>query len=145
MIDCNDNPTPVTRHLVPESQRMAVVADLFDIHFPLRLEPVIYGITREMTQGQYQGGYWLFYTLENGGFYMSPDDNNRIFNVRCNNHWQGTLSADALGVVSCLYAYSHLSFSRYKDFGQLCGRHFHQLREYVIDHAEAAAILGAID
>ena len=36
---------PVTRELVPEDQRMAVTEKLFGIHFPLQMEPVIYGIT----------------------------------------------------------------------------------------------------
>ena len=73
MNDYKEEPTPVTRQLVPEDQRLAVVEQLFGIHFPLRTEPVIYGQTGKMTQGQYRGGYWHFYTLDNGGFYMAPE------------------------------------------------------------------------
>ena len=136
--------TTITRHLVPEGQRLAVVADLFGAHFPLRLEPVIYGITERMTQGQYSGGYWLFYSLDGGGFYMAPDDD-RVFTVSCDNYWRGQLSADALGIVSCLYAFSHLSFSGPESFARNCAEHYHRLRQYMMDHAEVAAILGAID
>ena len=32
----------VTRELVPEDRRTAVAERLFGIHFPLRLEPVVY-------------------------------------------------------------------------------------------------------
>jgi hypothetical protein len=144
MIDCNDNPTPITRHLVPESQRLAVVNGLFRMHFPMRLEPFIYRITHKMTQGQYSGGYWLFYTLDNAGFYMAPDDD-RIFTVSCENNWQGPLSADALGIVCTLYAYSHLSFGGPEAFARICADHYHRLRYFMMDHAEVAAILGAID
>ena len=144
MIDCNDNPIHITRHLVPEDQRLAVVEQLFGIHFPLRTEPVIYGQTGKMTQGQYRGGYWHFYTLDNGGFYMAPEGD-QTYLVSCDNYWQGELSADALGIVACLYAYSHLSFSRYQAFAQICAQHYHFLREFMMDHAEVAAILGAID
>ena len=55
------------------------------------------------------------------------------------------LSADALGVTACLYAYSHCSFSRDEDCGRLCARHYHWLREYMYEHAAVAEILGAID
>lgn len=144
MNDHFDEHTPVTRQLVPEDQRLAVVENLFGIHFPLRLEPVIYGITEKMTQGQYRGGYWQFYTLDNGGFYMAPVDD-RVFQVSCDNYWQGQLSADALGIVGCLYAYSHLSFGGPESFARICAGHYHRLRGYMMGHAEMAAILRAID
>ena len=38
----------VTRERVSEDQRMAVVERLFGIHFPLKLEPVSYGIAERM-------------------------------------------------------------------------------------------------
>jgi hypothetical protein len=53
------------------------------VHFPLKLEPVIYGITELMAHG-YSGGYWEFYTLSNGGFYMAPAED-RVFHVTCDN------------------------------------------------------------
>jgi hypothetical protein len=135
--------TPVTRHLVPEEQRLAVTADLFGAHFPLQLEPVIYGITERMAE-DYHSGYWQFYTLDNGGFYMAPDDD-RVFTVSCDNYYTGELSADALGVVACLYAYSHQSFASNGAFPRQCALHYHWLRAYMYDHPEVAAILGAID
>lgn len=144
MNDHFDEHTPVTRQLVPEDQRLAVVEQLFGIHFPLRLEPVIYGITEKMTQGAYCGGYWLFYRLSDGGFYMAPD-NDQIFEVCCDNYWKGELSGEALGITACLYAYSHLSFSQDLDFGRTCAQHYHKLREYMFSHPEAKSICGAID
>lgn len=144
MVETNQQSTLVTRQQVPEDQRLANVKGLFGLHFPLRLEPVIFGITERMTQGQYCGGYWLFYILHNGGFYMAPDGN-QVFTVSCNNYWQGQLSSDAMGIVACLYAYSHLSFSPDEKFARICARHYHWLREYMYDHAEVTAILGAID
>ena len=110
MNDFIEDPTPVTRHLVPEDQRLAVTADLFGAHFPLQIEPVIYGITERMAEG-YHGGYWNFFVLDNGGFYMAPAGD-RVYAVSGDNHFTGQLSADALGIVAFLYAYSHLSFSR---------------------------------
>jgi hypothetical protein len=133
---------PVTRDLVPEDQRMIVVERLFGMAFPLQLEPVVYGITDRMAE-EYTGGYWHFYTLSNGGFYMAPVDDG-LFHVKCRNMYEGDLSADALGITACLYAYSNLSFSL-SDIAEEYARHYHLLREYMLGHPEVREILGAID
>ena len=113
-----NEPTIVTRQLVPDKHRLAVTEKLFGIHFPLRLEPVIYTITDRMA-ADYHGGYWDFYTLSNGGFYMAPKSED-IFTVSCTNCFHGELSGDALGITACLYAYSHLSFSGDGTFPRQC-------------------------
>ena len=134
--------TKVTREIVPEDRRMGIVEKLFGIHFPLQLEPVIYGITEKIAE-DYDGGYWDFHTLSNGGFYMAPADD-RVIHVKCDNMFEGDLSADALGIVACLYAYSNLSFSDGR-FARVCACHYHRLREYMFEHSEVRAILGATD
>jgi hypothetical protein len=143
MTDIIEETTPVTRALIPEDQRFSHTTNLFCAHFPLQMEPVIYGITDRMAEA-YSGGYWNFYSLNSGGFYMAPAGEKK-FQVSCDNYFTGELSADALGIVACLYTYSHLSFSRNVEFGQLCADHYHRLRAYMFEHAEVAAILGAID
>ncbi len=139
----DDDRAAVTRHLVPEDQRLAVTASLFGPHFPLQIEPVVYAIADRMAD-DYCGGYWQFYTLSNAGFYLAPDED-RSFEIKCQNYFNGTLSAGALGIVCCLYAYSHLSFQGDFDFSRLCAKHYHLLRSYAMGHAEVAAILGATD
>jgi hypothetical protein len=121
---------------------MAVSERLFGLHFPLQVEPVIYGITERMSK-DYKGGYWDMYTLSNDGFYMAPSDE-RIFHVKCDNMFEGDLSADALGITACLYAYSHLSFSHGR-FARVSACHYHRLREYMFEHMEVRGILGATD
>jgi hypothetical protein len=138
-----EEPTPVTRQLVPEGQRLDVTAELFGAHFPLAIEPGVFGVTERMAS-DYHGGYWQFYSLDNGGFYMAPDDE-KMFAVSCDNYFNGNLTADALGITSCLYAYSHLSFSRDEDFGRDCARHYHLLRHFMMNHLEVGNILSAID
>jgi hypothetical protein len=132
----------VTCELVPEDQRTSITERYFGIHFPLQLEPVIYGITDRMAE-DYSGGYWEFYTLSNGGFYMAPAGD-EIFHVTCDNQFEGELSGDALGITACLYAYSHLSFSDGR-YGRVCACHYHRLREYMYEHPEVRAILSATD
>ena len=133
----------VTKLLVPDEHRLAVTAELFGTHFPLQLEPVIYAITDQMA-ADYHGGYWDFYTLSNAGFYMAPSTDH-VFAVHCANCFQGELSGDALGITSCLYAFSNLSFTGDGGFPRQCARQYHLLRGYMYDHVKVAKILGAID
>jgi hypothetical protein len=135
--------TTITRTLVPEHQRLAMVAELFGAHFPTRIEPVVYAFADRMS-ADYAGGYWAFYTLGNGGFYMVPAANRR-FRVACENGFEGALSADALGVAACLHAYSHLSFVVPGGFAELCSDQYYRLREYAVGHPDAGAILRATD
>jgi hypothetical protein len=126
-----------------DDQRINHPAELFGIDFPFRLEPAIYAIAQKLSR-DYRGGYWEMYALCNGGFYMAPDWEGP-FHVRCENGFQGILSADALGVTACLYAYSMMSFGDGGGFADRCAEHFHLLRDYAIEHPEVAAILQAID
>jgi hypothetical protein len=132
----------VTREPVPEDQRMAITEKFFGPNFPMKLEPVIYGITDRMADA-YSGGYWDFYNLSNGGFYMAPSGDD-VFHVTCDNMFEGDLSGDALGITACLYAYSNLSFG-HGGFARECARHYHLLREYMMNHPEVRNILSATD
>lgn len=67
------------------------------------------------------------------------------YQVHCNNGWSGRLSADALGITICMYAYSHCSFIQDEIHARVCDLHYHRLRAYMPGHAEIAAILRAID
>jgi len=47
-------------------------------------------------------------------------------------------------IVATLYAYSHLSFSNGR-FVRVSACHYHRLREFMFEHPEVKAILGATD
>jgi hypothetical protein len=133
----------ITSKLVPTHSRTKVTAQLFGLNFPMRLEPTVFSFADHMAEN-YSGGYWDFYTLSNGGFYMSPR-HDEPFNVSCDNCHEGRLSSDALGIVVCLYAYSHLSFSGRNGFDEVCAEHYHLLREFASAHDESQGIFSAID
>jgi hypothetical protein len=133
----------ITRHKVSTNQRIKQTADLFGIRFPLNIEPAIYSATGNIA-AEYNGAYWEFYILSNGGFYMAPSSDS-LYQVSCDNDYEGKLSADALGITACLYTYSHLSFSNNMAFAEICANHYHWLRAYMLEHKEASAILSAID
>lgn len=108
----------VTARLVPDADRVQHTSRLFGIDFPMRLEPTVYAMA-SMLAAQYQGGYWEFYTLSNGGFWMAPRGDT-IYDVCCENGYEGKLSSSGLGFAATLYAYSNLSFGG-DAFADLCG------------------------
>lgn len=133
----------ITSRLVPEADRMDFVDRLFGIKYVLQLEPTVFQFAEHLAASQYNGGYWQFYGLSNGGFYMALRSD-AIFSVSCENQFEGQMTADALGITACLYAYSNLSFGD-GDFAETCAEHYHWLREYAMDHAEVRSVLRAID
>jgi hypothetical protein len=128
----------MNRKLLNDSDRISVPAKIFGVHFPFRVEPSIYNIA-SILSGEYSGGYWLMYELENGGFYMAP--NLATFQVLAENGYEGTMSGDAFGITVCLYVYSELSFLEVPG----CAEQYHRLREFVFEHPEREAIFRAID
>jgi hypothetical protein len=125
-----------------DAQRVDYPASIFGVGFPFRVEPTVFTIAGRLA-GSYTGGLWDFYALSNGGFYMAPQTD-ELFDVRCENGFEGRLSACALGITACLYALSHLSFEGGK-LAETCAEQYHLLREHMLDHREARAILAAID
>ena len=88
----------------------------------------------------YKGGSWAFCRLSNGGFFMFP---NRAepFCIKVNgNGFSGELSAEAAGIVACLFALC--AFAEESEQG---AEHYHLLRDFAIDHPEAGLIFQAID
>lgn len=136
--------TPVIAVMVlDEDQRVRHPAALFGVNFPMCLEPVIYTMAERLSP-DYAGGLWSMYALSNGAFYMAPETEGSM-RVVGPNGFEGTMSADALGITACLYAYSHLSFGGPEAFSETCARQYHLLREFMFEHAEVGAILEAID
>lgn len=133
----------INREQVADDRRVHHADEIFGIHFSTRFEPFVYLVTERLCR-QYKGGYWEFFELSNGGFYMAPSSG-KVFRVVSENGYEGDMSGAALGITACLYAYSHLSFSKDKEFAEVCAQHHYWLREFMLDHAEATEILRAID
>lgn len=134
--------TSIVSKRVRTEDRVNVAHSLFGIHFPLMIESYIYHMASLIAK-DYNGGYWEFHQLDNDGFYMASESD-KPFRVVCENDFEGDLSADALGITVCLYAYSQLSFSD-GEIARKCARHYHLLRDYAFEHPEVESILRAID
>ena len=135
--------TPIISTIVPEQQRMSTVDKFLGIAYVTQLEPTVFSFAGALAPA-YQGAYWDFYTLSNGGFYMAPrlDES---FTIECDDGFAGQLTADALGIAACLYAYSHLSMEAKGPIVEVYTEHYHWLREFALGHAEAGAIMRVID
>ena len=133
----------IVRRQVSVVERINHTAAIFGINFPVSIELSVYAIASNKAEA-YNGAYWEFYSLNNGGFYMAPYSDT-IYQVECENGFEGKLTADALGITACLYTYSHLSFSNNIKLAEICGSQYHLLREYMFTHKEATLILNAID
>lgn len=134
------NEQTVTARLVEDDERLHCLPRHFG-RLMMPFERAVYVFAGSMCRG-YFGGYWEYYELSNGGFYMAPRSED-TFRVACANSFSGELSADAMGIVTCLYALSHLSFARGVPAG--IGEHFHLLRDFASSHTEASLIFAAID
>src|SRR5450631_1597090 len=125
---------------VANDERLQTLPRHFGRHM-LTVEYAVYALMRKLAS-QYSGGYWAFFELSNGGFYMAPECETELRICVDGNGFEGTMSADAAGITVCLFALSHLSFQIADDS---IAEHFHRLRDFALEHAEASAILSAID
>ncbi len=132
----------ITKHLVPEGQRLAAADRMFGLGYALHLEPRVFQLAKGLTSN-YDGGYWAFNILSNNGFYMSPVSQ-AVYDIRSENGYAGSVSADTLGIIVCLYAYSDLSFGEGR-LAQTCATHYHLLRAFALIHDDVDTILAAID
>ena len=131
------------RELLSDAERIALPAKLFGaVEFPFKVEPTIFNMATMLAAG-YTGGFWNMYQLSNEGWYMSPVSE-APFAVTSKNGYTGEMSADALGITACMFAFSHLSFGN-GVLAERCAEQYHQVRAFASDHPEAEAILAAID
>ncbi len=107
----------------------------------LQFEGATYDQLRGLTR-DYAGGYWDFYDLTNGGFFIAPHGAGEYAVNVASNGYHGTMSHEAAGITASLYALNAMCWKYHEErYNEL----YHHLRDFALEHAEAAAILGAID
>lgn len=89
----------------------------------------------------YSGGYWEYYALSNGGFYIGLKREGTIQVENTMNYYKGEMSIDAASIGVNLFALC--------DCAERGGQHlldaFHYLRDYALIHPEKEQILAFID
>lgn len=131
----------VTAQKIKAAQRLRALPKYFGMQHMMKAESAIFDALESMSV-DYNGGYWEFYELSNGGFYMAPVSP-KEFKVVCGgNYFSGTLSADAAGIVASLFAINGLVWTTQEGrFSDL----YHALRDFASHHPEAGLILSAIN
>ena len=144
MNDTQENPL-VTASLVPDNNRLFFLPCYFGPRLMMRGEALVYAWLGRLSQ-DYSGGYWHYYTLSNGGFYMAPNLPDPLCLEVDGNGFSGKLSTDAAGIVATLFALGQLAAeAEGTDAGDDLINSYHFLREFVDGHAEAGPIFRAID
>ena len=135
----------VTASLVAEDDRLEFLPKHFGIRRMLQGEALVFGWMDALSK-TYGGGYWNFYTLSNGGFYMAPDRKDAMRIDVVGNDFSGDVSADAAGVIATLFALRQMAHDlRGTEDGNTAGESYRRLLDFVGAHPEAGAIYRAID
>lgn len=131
--------------LVAERERMSFLPKHFG-ELVLLGEATVYGWMARLCPS-YSGGYWNFYSLSNGGFYMAPVGDDKLMQLDVDgNGFDGEVSADAAGVIATLFALSHLSHQLVGTAdGDNVAENFIRLRDFAAGHVERGPIFQAID
>jgi len=131
----------ITAVRVPEGEPRSEVLPRHFAHHMVTVEDSIFMVMRRLVPEQH-AALWHFYELSNGGFYMAPDLQaaQQVRNLITGDYRE--MSADAAGVAASLLAFRHLSTQMRSD---VMVRHYFQLRDFAMAHAERHEIFGAID
>lgn len=133
------NTQTITRTAATGSIRLGTLPFVFG-RYALWVESMAFEWARRVDEG-YDGGYWELYNLSNGGFYMATQGQDKR-SISTPNGYEAEVSADAAGIIVCLYALCELANRTEND---LLIEKYHQLREYARLHDEREEILAAID
>ncbi|MEX3581631.1 MAG: antirestriction protein [Burkholderia sp.] len=133
----------ITAALVPDDQRLDFLPAFFGPDLMMYGEALVYKWMGRLSH-HYKGGFWLFHSLSNGGYYMAPNQPVRLRVAVAGNGFDAFVSADAAGVIATLFALGQLAATENGAHERFCDL-YHALRDYAGGHAEAAFIDRAID
>jgi len=86
--------------------------------------------------------YWMLKSASNDSIYLSPS-NQQLYHVICFDIYDGYLNADGYGLVSSIFAYSHLSHLGSTAFIHTYADMFYKLKQIARVHPESEALLQA--
>lgn len=89
----------------------------------------------------YHGGWWDFFKLSNGGFYVALKTDKQI-HMASPNGFECDVDANTAGLIVSAFAYSNLSFG---PIGAAFGEEYHKLSDFIFQQPEAGTIRAALD
>lgn len=131
---------------VPEGDRLSFLPKHFG-KLMMKFEGTVYLWMRRLST-DYTGGYWNFYELSNGGFYMALSGEKR-FQFDSPNYAQEEVSADAAGVIVTMFALNAIingiAYEEETDLSENFIEGYYLLRDFAAEHAESRKIFALID
>jgi hypothetical protein len=100
--------TTITKTRTPQNVRLDTLPRFFGGYARL-FEQQVFDYM-ETFCSNYRGGYWEFYTLSNGGFFMAYEGASHFEVSYPPNHFQATLSAEATSLGVNLFAQNALAW-----------------------------------
>ncbi|MBW7606976.1 antirestriction protein [Enterobacter hormaechei] len=134
----------ITASVVPDELRIGFWPQHFgSIPQWITLEPRIFAWMDRLCT-DYHGGIWNFWTLSNGGAFMSPEseDDEKWASFNSMNGNGAELTSEAAGIVACLMTYSHHACRTECD---AMTEHYYRLRDFALNHPECNSIMHLID
>ena len=140
MTQQQDTLVTVSSRRVPVRSRLNTLPRHFG-RLMMIVEHAVMDVMGELSSA-YEGGYWEFYELSNGGFYMAPTSPERLMLLSQGSGNEGELTADASGIVACLFALNRVWATYQNDD---LANHYHWLLAFAREHAEWDTIAHIID
>lgn len=144
----------IIAYKVPEEERGEFLPKNFGISLMLQAESMIFDFMKKNIP-DYTGGYYEFYKLSNGGFYMAINDES--VNIKTYN-LNDTISGDAAGIIATIFTIGSLLFEDNLDiifnFNKLnknpinfesLQNNYYNLLDYAYEHPEWEKIQKIID
>lgn len=131
---------------VEESDRLSFMPYMFGADFMLA-ELQVYALATKLIP-EYDGGFWHYIRLPEGGGYMMPDCG-RVHLVNSENWFDRIVSADAAGIILTSLTVN-LRLAANHDSGNPALTHLYMLRDaqlwnHITLHPECNAIYAALD
>lgn len=132
----------ITMTVVPNSKRPAFLPEKTGAAY-LAFETALYGMADNLSR-DYEGGYWEFCELSNGGFYCYPATE-KDFGCDSLNGFECRMSADAFGITATLFALNCAMDGQSGATLEKLVDGYYRLRDYAAEHEEATQIFRMID
>jgi hypothetical protein len=137
--------SPISFSLVEENDRLNFLPKYLGVRLMMSGEHFIFNWMNKLSDN-YQGGYWNFYDLSNGGFFMAPKSDSQFSIFVQGNGFDGIVSPDSAGIIATLYALNTLMFRvKDRDDYERIVNLYYLLRDFSSEHPESGKIFSAID
>lgn len=133
----------ITRSRVADQSRAQALPHYFGPQY-LAYEMAVYAYMDRAAPEDYNGGYWEFVVLSNGGFYMSWDSKkDQVHLSEWGNQREADLSPEAASLAANLFVCSNLAF-QYPENRFLSENYYHLL-EYLSQRPDASGVRYILD